>query len=90
MNKIILTMILSSFLSSIAVAEDKKMHSVNPELSVMSKKHMMNANPEAPLMSGKHMMSGMMNSNPSSMGNSGSKKPNEKVKKLFTVIPYSK
>lgn len=82
MKKIILAIILSSFLSAIAVAEDKAMHNSDPDGSLMSKKHMMNSNPESSLMSKKHMM----NSNPNS-SRSGSEAP--KTKK-YKVVPYKK
>ncbi len=87
MKKIILTIILSSFLSAIAVADDHVMRNDNPNASVMAGKHMMNKNPNAPVMEGKHMM----NSNPnSSRSSTGVAKKNKKTKKGYSVIKYKK
>ena len=88
MRKIILTIILSSFLPALAIAEDKKMQNSSPNASLMSGKHMMNSNPNASVMEGKHMM---MSDDPFSShpkGNSGARKTSEKVKKGYTVIKY--
>ncbi len=90
MKIIILTVVLSSLLPAIAVAEDKKMHNANPNASVMTGKHMMNNNPNASVMTGKHMM---MNDNPyssHSKDNAGAAKTNDQVNKGYTVIPYKK
>ncbi len=89
MKKILLTIILSSFVSAIAVAEDKAMHNTDPDGSLMSKKHMMNANPEAPLMSKKHMMNSNPNSS-SSMSDAGAANKNNQGNKAYTVIKYKK
>ncbi len=89
MKKIILTIILSSFLSAIAVADDHVMRNDNPNASVMEGKHMMNKNPNASasVMEGKHMM----NSNPnSSRSDTEVAKTNKKTKKGYTVIKYKK
>ena len=82
--------LLSSFLSALAIAEDKKMQNSNPNASLMSGKHMMNSNPNAndSVMEGKHMM---MSDDPFSShpkGNSGARKTSGKVKKGYTVIKY--
>ena len=91
MKKIILTIILSSFISVIAVADDHVMRNDNPNASasVMTGKHMMNKNinASASVMTGKHMM----NSNPnSSSSNTGTAKTNKKTEKRYTIIKYKK
>lgn len=88
MTKIIFTILLSSLVSGVAIAEDRKMHNSSPNSSLMSKKHMMNANTEAPLMSKRHMM----NTSPYSSGNSndGTGKTNAKKGKGYRVIKYKK
>ena len=92
MKKIILTLVLSSVLPAIAVAEDKKMQNANPNASVMSGKHMMNTNPNpnASGMTGKHMMMGdnPYSSHPKS--GAGAAKTSDNVKKGYTVIKYKK
>ena len=94
MKKIILTVVLSSLLPAIAVAEDKTMHNTNPnpnaKAPLMSGKHMMNSDPKASVMTGKHMMMGdnPYSSHPKS--GSGAAKTSDKVKKGYTVIPYQK
>lgn len=87
MRKIILTIILSSFLPALATAEDKKMQNSNPNptASLMSGKHMMNSNPNASIMEGKHMM---MSDDPFSSHPKGNSGTSEKVKKGYTVIKY--
>ena len=90
MKKIILTIVLSSLLPAIAVAEDKKMQNTNPNSTtpLMSGKHMMNSDPSG--MTGKHMS---MGDNPYSQhpkSGSGAAKTSDKVKKGYTVIPYQK
>ncbi len=92
MKKIILTIVLGSFLPAIAIAEDKKMQNTNPnpKASLMSGKHMMNSNPNASLMSGKHMM----NDNPYSShptGDKGAEKINAQANNQgYTVHKYKK
>ena len=91
MKKIILTIILSSFLSAIAVAGDHVMRNENVNASpVMAGKHMMNKNVNASsVMEGKHMM----NDNPYSShdkDDAGVAKTNGQVKKGYTVIKYKK
>lgn len=91
MKKIILTIILSSFLSTIAVADDHIMRNTNPNASIMEGKHMMNSSPESSLMSKKHMM----NSNPNSSRSETvtaktNNNTNHETNKGYTVIPYEK
>jgi disulfide bond formation protein DsbB len=89
MKKIILTIILSSFLSAIAVAGDHVMRNDNPNASVMAGKHMMNKNPNASVMEGKHMMSDNPFSS-HSKDDAGAAKTNKKTNKGYTVIKYKK
>ena len=89
MKKIILTIILSSFLSAIAVAGDHVMRNDNPNASVMEGKHMMNKNPNASVMEGKHMMNSNPNSS-SSDSDTGAAITNKKTKKGYTVNKYKK
>jgi hypothetical protein len=91
MKKIILTIVLSSFLPPLAVAEDKKMRNTSPNTPspLMEGKHMMNKNPNASVMEGKHMM----NDNPYSSHPkkvSGAEKTSNQVKKGYSVIKYKK
>ena len=87
MKKIILTIILSSFLSAIAVADDHVMRNENVNASsVMEGKHMMNKNVNASsVMEGKHMMN-TDSSRPSSKDDAVAAKTN----KGYTVIKYKK
>ncbi len=89
MKKIILTVVLSTFLPAMAIAEDKVMQNTNVNGSLMSKKHMMNANPNASVMTGKHMMSDNPYSS-HSKSTAGATKSNEQVKKGYTVLKYKK
>ncbi|WP_428354004.1 hypothetical protein [Methyloprofundus sp.] len=91
MKKIILTLVLSSFLPAIAVAADKTMHNDNPNTSVLKKgKHMTNSNPNTSVMEkGKHMM---MGDNPYSSHptQAKAKKTKNHSNKGYTVIKYKK
>ena len=91
MKKIILSVVLSSLLPAIAVAEnaEHKMRNDNPspKASVMEGKHMMNANPspKASVMEGKHMMND--NPNASHPKAKATKTKGQKTK-AYTVIKY--
>ncbi|MEE9338812.1 MAG: hypothetical protein V3U87_12100 [Methylococcaceae bacterium] len=88
MKKIILTIVLSSFLPAIAIAEDKKMQNSNPNAadSVVTGKHMQNSNPNAEdsVMKGKHMM----NDNPYSSHPKDNARVENKSDRGYTVIKY--
>ncbi len=87
MKKMILTIVLSSIMPAIVIAEDRAMHNSDPEAPLMSKKHMMNANPNMQLMNKKHMM----NSNPNVAGSKRSAKAKSQTgqnKRGWTVIKY--
>ncbi len=93
MKKIILTIIFSSFLSTIAVAKDHVMRNdnPNPKASLMDGKHMMNSSPEPSLMSKKHMMNSNPNSSRSSSNDdAGAAKKNSQANKGYSVIEYEK
>lgn len=87
MKKIILTIILSSFLSAIAVAGDHVMRNDSPNASVMEGKHMMNKNPNASIMEGRHMMN-TTSSRSSSKNDAKAAKTNKKTNRGYTVIKY--
>ena len=87
MKKIILTIVLSSLLPAMAIAEDKKMRNSNPNSSLMSGKHMMNSNPSSSGMTGKHMN---MGDNPYSSHQKSDSGAAKTKKRGYTVIPYQK
>ena len=91
MKKIILTIILSSFLSAIAVADDHVMRNENVNASsVMKGKHMMNTNTSASdvdMKENKHMQ---MGDNPFSSHDKKVTKKANQVPKGYTVIKYKK
>lgn len=89
MKKILLTIILSSFVTATAIAEDKVMHNANPNASLMSEKHMMNADPNASLMSKKHMMNSNPNS-PRSKNDVGAANKKGSAHKTYSVVKYEK
>jgi hypothetical protein len=88
MKKIILTAILSSFLSTTAIAADHVMRNdnPNPSVSVMEGQHMMNSNPNASVMDKKHMM----NSNPNSSRSATKAAITDKKPRVGRVVPYKK
>lgn len=103
MKKIILTVLLSSLLSAVAVAEEKKMQNTQleaqlsqSEINMKKGKHMsMGADPftsgpsqsEINMKEGKHMS---MGDNPFSSHDKGVKKEVKKAGKGYSVVEYEK
>jgi hypothetical protein len=90
MKKIILTVILSSLLPAIAVADDHVMRNDNPNASVMKGKHMMNTHTsesDIDMKSKKHMS---MGDNPFSSHDKKVATKTNQVHKGYTVIKYKK
>ena len=92
MKKIILTIVLSSILPALAVAEDKKMQNTHTSQSDidMKGKHMMNTDTSQSdiNMDGKKHMS--MGDNPFSSHDKKVAKKTNQVHKGYTVIKYKK
>ncbi len=89
MKNIIITMVLSSLLPAIAVAEDRAMHNDSPNAPLMSGKHMMSSDPNASVMKGKHMMSDNPYSE-HSKDKDAAGKANRQGNPGYRVIPYKK
>ncbi len=90
MKKIILTIILSSFLSAIAVADDHVMRNDNPNASVMAGKHMMNTHTSASDIDMKEKKHMAMGDNPFSSHDKKVATKTNQVHKGYTVIKYKK
>lgn len=96
MKKIILSIVLSSLLPTIAVAEERTMKNTNPttpsEDPLMSGKHMQNTNPaptKDPLASGKHMTSTSDDPfSPHAKSKKKTAKTNKETNGSYTVIEY--
>jgi hypothetical protein len=88
MKKIILTIVLSSILPAIAIAEDRKMHNADPGASLMSKKHMMNSSPNAQFSSKRHMDNSNPNTSRAKSGGAKAKDQNGQGNKGWSVIKY--
>ena len=92
MKKIILTVILSSLLPALAVAEDKKMQNTHTSASDtnMKGKHMMNTHISASDVDMKEKKHMSMGDNPFSSHDKKVAKKANQVNKGYTVIKYKK